>query len=851
MHAYEKLLIARFAPSLVLVNHALEIVHTHGKAHQLLNLPEEAIHRDLISLLPSSLQHAFRDGIRQIRLGAGKATYPGIAADCPDGQLWLDLTFSPMGTSADPLVLIELGESRVTSPLAEPVGFAGQLLQQELDKDPDRHRQTPSGKVTADHESVMSPCGELLSSSRELRHTLQEGQTTDEGMAAVSEQLQEEIARLNELHTDLGNLFEATQAGALFVDRELKVRKFTPQVKTYFNLADSDIGRPLAQVAAHFTYPELLQEAGKVLHNLEPAEQEVPGREGQFYLIRLVPYQAPDGSVPGLVITLADISEFRKVHHSLLRLTDELRQRGADLERTEQCWQILVDNIPDSIVRYDRNLNVTFVNEGFTKETGVDPSEIMGRSAFSISSDLQRDDSWPRSIQQVLTTASVKEYTTTYVNNRGEQHYHAVMVPELSADGQEVESVLTISRNITSVRQYERQLRQSELLWRGLVDHTPDVISRYDSSLRLVFVNKAAEKEFGVPAKELLGRHPSGFSLRTANPQAFVDKLEAAFSTGQMQQHISETESSGEKKYFLSTIVPEWGESGSPETVLLISRNITDIKRTETELRETGALIRQQNDQLVKANEYLDNFVYAVAHDLRSPVANLTTLSRLLLKLDSGGKVQEYADFIHATVRRLDQTLNGLVEVLEVQSSFRIKLQEVVFEQVLREVTAEVAPLLETTPGRIEGDFTGCAGILYIPAYIASIFRNLISNSLKYRAEGRPPVVTITASRQEDEVLLEFRDNGMGIDLDRQGHKLFRPFSRLTTQAEGKGIGLHLIRSMIEKNGGRIEAESVVGSGTIFRCYLKEYNGQEIKTDEPQGKKPREISDTTQAAPAD
>jgi PAS domain S-box-containing protein len=595
-----------------------------------------------------------------------------------------------------------------------------------------------------------------------------------------------------------------------------------------------------------------LEEAGKVLQTLEPAEQEVPGRDGQYYLLRLVPYTASDGSVPGVVITMADISEFRKVHHSLVRLTDELHLRGVALERTEQCWQILVNNIPDSIVRYDRNLNITFVNEGFSRETGVDPSQIMGRSAFEISSDLQRDDSWPQSLRQVLNTGSVKEYTTTYVTNRGEQHYHAIMVPELSADGQEVESVLTISRNITSIKQYERQLQQSESLWRGLVDNTPDIISRYDRSLRLVFVNRAAEKEFGVPTDELLGRNPFGFSFRTKNRQAFVDKLEAAFATGQMQQHISETNEGGEeRKYFLSTIVPEWREGASPETVLLISRNITDIKRTENELRETGALIRQQNGQLVKANEYLDNFVYAVAHDLRSPVANLTLLSRLLLKLDSGGKVQEYADFIHATVQRLDQTLNGLVEVLEVQSSFRVKLQEVIFEQVLHEVTAEMEPLLETTSGRIEGDFTGCAGILYIPAYIASIFRNLISNSLKYSAEGRPPVVSVTASRQADEVILEFRDNGMGIDLDRQGHKLFRPFSRLTTQAEGKGIGLHLIRSMIEKNGGRIEAESDVGSGTIFRCWLKEYNGQEINMDELQGQKPREKSDTTQAASAD
>lgn len=98
-----------------------------------------------------------------------------------------------------------------------------------------------------------------------------------------------------------------------------------------------------------------------------------------------------------------------------------------------------------------------------------------------------------------------------------------------------------------------------------------------------------------------------------------------------------------------------------------------------------------------------------------------------------------------------------------------------------------------------------------------------MSNAIKYYDENKKPEIRISSKKQDSYILLIVQDNGIGIDLERHRDRVFTPFKRFTTKAEGKRIGLNIIRTMIEKNGGRIEIESEVGRGTSFYVYLKEY----------------------------
>lgn len=257
-------------------------------------------------------------------------------------------------------------------------------------------------------------------------------------------------------------------------------------------------------------------------------------------------------------------------------------------------------------------------------------------------------------------------------------------------------------------------------------------------------------------------------------------------------------------------------ENGIPVRMIGSIMDLTPLKNVQHELF-------LKNQELKKVNDYLDNFVYAAAHDLRSPVANLKLLFNLLEKTSDFKSKEKYLDAIHQAVIRLDNTLNGLVQVIEIQSQSGSGFKTISFKNVLEGIKAEFLPAITKKKVVFQVDFSACKEINHIEAYIISIMKNLVSNSIKYSSEERNPLIQISTSKVDDFVMLQIKDNGIGLDLNKYGNNLFKPFNRFTNKAEGQGIGLHLIKSMVEKNGGKITVQSEVNKGTTFNVYLKEF----------------------------
>jgi signal transduction histidine kinase len=263
-------------------------------------------------------------------------------------------------------------------------------------------------------------------------------------------------------------------------------------------------------------------------------------------------------------------------------------------------------------------------------------------------------------------------------------------------------------------------------------------------------------------------------------------------------------------------LVPEFGVQGDqPESILFIARDITAIKNYEIELN-------RKNDDLQRINEYLDNFVYAAAHDLQSPVVNLKILTTFLNDPNQQQNQTTYLNRLTSEVDRLEKTLNGLVELIRVQN-MEENIRMVAFTEILDSLKEEFAYKLKECNGLIHADFSGVPTIGYIKAYLLIILRNLLSNAIKYRSPDRQLDIQLGIVKHENYVLLTFSDNGQGIDLKKNGKNLFKPFKQLSNKVEGIGLGLHLIKYTIERNGGKIELESRPGVGTTFRVYLKEY----------------------------
>jgi len=169
----------------------------------------------------------------------------------------------------------------------------------------------------------------------------------------------------------------------------------------------------------------------------------------------------------------------------------------------------------------------------------------------------------------------------------------------------------------------------------------------------------------------------------------------------------------------------------------------------------------------------------------------------------------------------LNETVLHLNEVVQVKVGALDKMKHVNLYKILKNVKKNLSLLLQEKQAICNINVPENLRIRAIPAYLDSIFLNLISNSIKYSDPDRPPVIEITSSEKDEKLVLTVMDNGLGIDLKRHGAKLFGMYKTFHRNKDAKGIGLFITRNQIEAMNGKIEVQSTVNMGTTFTLYFE------------------------------
>ena len=291
-------------------------------------------------------------------------------------------------------------------------------------------------------------------------------------------------------------------------------------------------------------------------------------------------------------------------------------------------------------------------------------------------------------------------------------------------------------------------------------------------------------------------------ALRTGQPAELVYKR---------VQH-----STGTHQWFINRVKPLHNDAGEVRLFVATHTDITQQKQSNEQLAE-------KNRQLTTLNTDLDNFIYTASHDLKSPIANLEGLLTLLspkLEGKTDQTEQKMLLLMGQAVGRLKQTIVDLAEIAKVQKQTDEPSEQVRFEQVLEQVTldleAEIKAANAILTPRLE-----VATIHYPAGNLRSTLYNLISNAVKYRSPEREPRVVVHTYAQAGYTVLSVADNGLGIPAHQQ-HKLFTLFKRLHTHVAGTGIGLYIVKRIVENYGGHIQVESQQDQGTTFKVYFKQ-----------------------------
>lgn len=260
-----------------------------------------------------------------------------------------------------------------------------------------------------------------------------------------------------------------------------------------------------------------------------------------------------------------------------------------------------------------------------------------------------------------------------------------------------------------------------------------------------------------------------------------------------------------------------WSSASDAKRELIYASavDITERKKFENELLVSTKNLKKASAELQQQNNQLNEFAHIISHNLRSPVGNIQALISLV---NESSSKEEYAlifEKLKNTSQSLRNTLNDLLETLSVREGQSEK-NTLKFEDAFVRVRHDLEGEILSCNASVIFDFKDCTHIDYSKTYLESILLNLISNALKYRSPVRLPKIQVTTFVKNNRKILRVSDNGLGIDLDRHGEKVFGFKKTFHENSDARGIGLFLIKTQIETLGGTISVESKEGTGTTF-----------------------------------
>nr|WP_299074617.1 PAS domain S-box protein [uncultured Allomuricauda sp.] len=362
----------------------------------------------------------------------------------------------------------------------------------------------------------------------------------------------------------------------------------------------------------------------------------------------------------------------------------------------------------------------------------------------------------------------------------------------------------------------EKKTKESEQLLSTLIDNLPINVYIKDKESRKLLVNKTECEYIGTNAKNLIGKSDFDLYDKKIAQISRDEDLEVMRSLKPMVGvETINIKKDGSSTNFLTSKIPLINSNGEAYGLIGMSMDITHIKEKEDELRNLINITAIQNKKLT-------NFAHIVSHNLRSHTANFSMLLDFLIhEKEEKEKDRIMTMLTHASDNLLD-TLENLNDVVAISTNVNIDKKPLNLKESILKVQQNLAAFLEKNKVEFVNHVPNKLSVLSVPAYLESIVLNLVTNAVKYSNPKRNPLITLRAKKQDNSVVLSVEDNGLGIDLNKYGGKIFGMYKTFHNKKDARGLGLYIIKNQIEAMGGSITVNSEVGKGTTFNVYFNE-----------------------------
>ncbi|MFD2718609.1 PAS domain-containing protein [Hymenobacter monticola] len=575
-------------------------------------------------------------------------------------------------------------------------------------------------------------------------------------------------------------------------------------------------------------------------HDMAPQHYDVPDRAqpGRFverhWLPRHTPVLDAAGQVQFIIQSVQDITASRVAARQLRESQASEQAARAEAEHHRLELRHFLEVAPVAVAIYHGpHHRVELANATTLAIWGRPREAVLHRPVFEVMPEAATPDVLAI-FERVFTTGTslTANEQPTIIHRHGRQevvYWNMVFEPQRGPDGQ-VSGIFTVGTEVTEqvrARQQVEQLnlaletrvqertaamQESEARFRTMADAAPNQVWAVHPDGSIRYTNRAFLDFVGLETGEQYAAtgwtpylHPDERELAQATLVQAIAQRQPYVLEHRMRRH------DGQYRWLLAQGAPSYLPGGELYGYVGSAIDITELK--------------QANEQLRRTNADLDNFIYTASHDLRAPISNIEGLL-YLLRHELPPDLVAAHDTIGPTlarmldsVERFKRTIDHLTDVSKLQKEHAPAISAVDLAAVVESVCLDLAPLLRETNAELGVHLDGLPAIAFSEKNLRSVVYNLLSNALKYRHPDRRPHVDVRGHRRSGFTVLEVHDNGLGI-APHQVPKLFTMFQRFHDHVEGSGVGLYMVKRMVENAGGRIEVHSQLGAGTTFFVHL-------------------------------
>lgn len=774
--------------------------------------------QNIINAAREGLKIPLSNALRKVNSEGKRTEVNNIKVPISNGYECINLVITPNVKPAafKELLIVTIEPSQALLDLPQTQNYDQQgntkeyirQMEQELEETREflnnviEEHETSNQELKLVNELAQSTNEELQSTNEELETSKEEMQSLNEELETSNTELIRKIEEITSINNDLNNFLRSTQIGTLFLDKNMHVRRFTPQIKNIVNLQEKDIGRSIRDFGINFLDQEFFSDISKVLEKLTTVEKEISKDKDNIFWMRILPYRTLEDKIDGVVITFTNVTEKYRIKR-IIKESEKWKKYKQLFEQMDNGFA-LFEVIKDKTGRVS-DFRIIEANHAYEELMQVEISQIRNKRMTELKTFENFHNDFMKAGKAALAGKSIRE----------DRHF-----PDLDKYlrilyfAHEDDSFAMLIQDITVV---SKELKAQHHLV-SIVESSDDAIYSVSTGGEILTWNDGAAKLYGYRADEVAGKIAFDH-LSNINKQKYKSVRNKILNSRNAQNFESvHTKKDGTNIPVSVTISPILDSKGKVQAFSYIVKDITFLKEREKELLRAKEATEQAAN--LKAN-----FLANMSHEIRTPLNSILGFTEILDNELDSEQQKSHLDTIYQSGIQLLHLINDIVDLSRIDAGeLHLSITDINLISLLNEIKNQfegfaVRTKNETIKFSLQlPEITEDLIIRSDEYRIKQIFHNLLSNAFKYTEEGLIEF-GFKPLKKPGEIVFFVHDTGIGIS-KKDFKTIFDRFKQGDQSSryaiKGTGLGLAISKALAELLGGKMWLESEKGKGSVF-----------------------------------